>query len=306
MALPVVKVILPAVLAGQANGRLPDSILVDTPGQAGGPTVRLVAPAARAWRALCAAALAAGHVLKTSGLYDSYRPGEIQVKLFFQRFTTTYIAGATTRTYQGTKYYLKPGYALAAVPYTSNHGLGLAVDCGVELDGDTGTESLDNATLAWLLAGNAQAHGWSWEAQSEDWHIRYVAGDNIPAAVLAYEAGHPFTAGGNMWELTQYGAKGDDVGDLQEVLADMGYDVTVDRVYGDQTAAAVKAAVAPWVGGDPTGRTYWRGERFHLFRAYVRHLAGGEPAPADPAAIAAAVAAGLAKVKATTALFVED
>jgi LAS superfamily LD-carboxypeptidase LdcB len=34
---------------------------------------------------------------------------------------------------------------------------------------------------------NADDFGFSWEVQSEPWHLRYVAGDKVPAAVLAWK-----------------------------------------------------------------------------------------------------------------------
>lgn len=190
MTFPVVAVSRPAVLEGQANGRLSADILVVTPGQMGGPFVRLVEPAARAWRAMCAAALEAGIVLKASGPTDSFRPYEVQERIFLQRYTTTPLAGRPTRTWQGRTYWQKPGTAAAAVPGTSNHGWGLAVDTGVETDGDPGTESIDATAIDWLRE-NAHLFGFSWELQSEPWHLRYFSGDRIPAAVLAYEQSEP-------------------------------------------------------------------------------------------------------------------
>lgn len=59
----------------------------------------------------------------------------------------------------------------AAVPGTSNHGAGNAVD----LDGHGGSGS---AKFNWLLQ-NAGKFGWSWEtgrAAGEDWHWEYVGG----------------------------------------------------------------------------------------------------------------------------------
>jgi len=41
--------------------------------------------------------------------------------------------------------------------------------------------------LDWMLQ-NIEKFGFSWEVQSEPWHIRYCAGDNIPQAVLDFEA----------------------------------------------------------------------------------------------------------------------
>lgn len=188
MAFPVRTVKLPACLVGQPNGKLPARILVATPGQHGGPEVRLVAPAARAWQAMCAAARLEGHILKASSLMDSYRPYTVQERIFRERYTTTVLRGRPSRMWNGRRWYQKPGTAAAAVPGTSNHGRGLAVDTGEENDGDAGTESLDNPTLAWLLR-NEERFGWSHEIQSERWHLRYWAGDSIPAAVRAYEAG---------------------------------------------------------------------------------------------------------------------
>jgi LAS superfamily LD-carboxypeptidase LdcB len=185
MAFPVVAVVEPAVLRGQTNGNLPASILVSTPGQAGGPEVILVEPAARAWRALAAAAKEAGHTLKISGPASAYRTYAEQERLFRQRFTTKPVS-STRRQWQGQTWYLRPGMALAAIPGTSNHGRGLAVDTGEERDGDTGTESIDDGTLKWLVK-NEGRFGFSHEVQSEPWHLRYWAGDRIPAAVLYYE-----------------------------------------------------------------------------------------------------------------------
>lgn len=212
MALPIIKVVPPALLAGQENGRLPESLLVSTPGLAGGPTIRLVEPAARSWRALTAAASAAGHTLKATSAGDSYRSYERQVATFVARYEPDPFPG-----YIGTKWwpahydqqgrwvtahlwYQKPKTAVAAAPGYSNHGLGLAVDTGEESDGDAGTESLDPLTLNWLVA-HAGAYGWSWENQSEPWHIRYCTGDAIPPAVLAYEATPPPIPGDD--EMTQ-------------------------------------------------------------------------------------------------------
>jgi hypothetical protein len=188
MAFPVHAVTMPGSLGGKTNGKLPAEILVDTPGLAGGVTVRLVSPAARSWRALCAAALRAGHTLKATSLFDSYRPYEVQQRIFVERYTTKVLAGRPSVLWQGKRWYQKPGTAVAAVPGTSNHGWALAIDTGEERDSDAAAESLDNLTLAWLVA-NEGTYGFSHEVQSEPWHIRYWAGDNIPAAVLEFEKG---------------------------------------------------------------------------------------------------------------------
>lgn len=199
MAYPVRTLVRPAVLAGQANGRLPTRILDTTPGQAGGLAVQLVKPAARAWRALSAAASDAGHVLKLSGAGCGYRSYEVQERIFRQRYTTTYLAGRPYKTWNEVRWYQRLGTAVAAVPGTSNHGWGLAVDVGEERDSDLDTEPLDSGTLAWLLA-NEERFGWSHELQSEPWHLRYFTGDRIPQAVLDHE--RPDTEGDDVKNYT--------------------------------------------------------------------------------------------------------
>jgi LAS superfamily LD-carboxypeptidase LdcB len=191
---PIRKVRRPAVLNGRTNGKLPAAILVEVPGQARGPRVALVEPAARAWVALTASAKAAGFILKATSMADSYRPYAVQERLFRQRYTTTVLPGRSSRMWNGRRWYLKRGVAKAAVPGTSNHGLGLAVDTGQERDSDAGTESLSKAALRWLFR-NEEAFGFSHELQDESWHIRYFAGDKIPAAVLAFEGGGGFRLG---------------------------------------------------------------------------------------------------------------
>lgn len=184
MAYPVRPVIRPKALEGRSNGRL-DDLLHDTPAPGVTWPCRLVEPAARAWRALSAAAAQAGHTLKPSGPTDSYRPYTTQEAIFRQRYSLTYKAGVEWRAWNGRRWYHVRG-ASAAVPGTSDHGWGLAVDVGVETDGDDGTERVPAATVDWLVK-NEERFGFSHEIQSEPWHIRYFAGDNMPSAVLEHE-----------------------------------------------------------------------------------------------------------------------
>lgn len=177
--LPVAHVVIPGRLIGARNGELPDELLEPVPGWGTGQ--RLVAPAARSWRGMVAAARADGIPLTCTG---TYRPLAEQVALFLARYVPASIPGRPSKTWRGTTYWLLPGKASAATPGSSNHGLGLAVDAAVELDGDPEPESIDARTLAWLRA-HAPAFGWSWELQSEPWHLRYVAGDTLPPALAA-------------------------------------------------------------------------------------------------------------------------
>jgi len=189
MAYPVRSMTKSRLLTGQFNGHLPPSVLSSTPGQIGGATVTLITPAARGWRALCAAAKKAGHTLKTNAPSSSYRTYDEQEDIFRARYVpwfTRHTSGEIrTKTWLGRTWWHQSG-AVAAVPGQSNHGWASAVDTGEERDGDRWAEPLDNATLSWLIA-NEEKFGFSHEIQSEPWHLRWFSGDVIPAAVLAYE-----------------------------------------------------------------------------------------------------------------------
>ena len=113
----------------------------------------------------------------TLKLTDAYRVFEIQDRIFRERYTTTPMYTVDIRWYQGKRWYRKPNQAAAAIPGTSNHGLGLAVDfAGVIY----AYGSLPNKTISWLNK-NAKRFGWvrpSWSFNKntwEPWHWEYVA-----------------------------------------------------------------------------------------------------------------------------------
>lgn len=174
---PVSRVSIPSCLKGVENGRLPANLLH----RCGVGNATMVLPAARAMRALAHAAREAGFELTHVG---AYRPYDRQVALFNQRYTTTPLPGRPTKVWEGVTYWQKPKTAMAATPGTSNHGWGLAIDLAEKKNGKT--VSITGTCVAWLLA-NADKYGYSWEAQSEPWHVRYVAGDKIPRAVKQFE-----------------------------------------------------------------------------------------------------------------------
>lgn len=178
-SLPIVKVVPPVSLRGQSNGQLGIELLEEI-----APRFNLHFQAARAWRALAArAALDKVPLLYTVG--GMYRTYGSQVVLFTSRYTTTVLPGRPTKRWQGQTWYQAPNTAMAAVPGTSNHGWGLAIDTALGTKPSSATGI--GPQINWL--GNwAPQFGFSWETlPSEPWHIRYVAGDAIPAAVLAYE-----------------------------------------------------------------------------------------------------------------------
>lgn len=181
MRLPVRSLRVPAILSGKPNGKLPASSLTRIRGVAGAPDILLAQPAARGFQAMHTAAAQAGHRLWTSSVTNSYRPYHTQESIFLARYYPSIIG---TRWWNGRRWRKKVGVAAAAVPGTSNHGWGLALDF----------TSLTDEALRWLI-DHAHTYGYSAEIQSEPWHWRWFAGDDIPAAVLEHERQNDSTGG---------------------------------------------------------------------------------------------------------------
>jgi len=146
--------------------------------------------AARAFEAMKAAAAADGVKLAPTSAGDTFRSIETQTKGFLTRYQKEVIPDASTRTWNGVKWYLKKGNAPLAAPNDdaktcSRHMLGIAIDIA-----NTGNKKI----LDWLLA-NEQKFGFSHEVVdmpgAESWHIRFTEGKAMPQAVLDYEATLP-------------------------------------------------------------------------------------------------------------------
>ena len=165
----------PADLQGIAPGKLPEKLL--KPVKGGG---KLHWRAAAAWDAMVDAAKADGIELKPTSSGDTYRSFESQLIAFRQRYQKEPIEGASTRTFEGVKWYKKsPKLASLAAPGTSQHNSGLAVDVHT---------AAEPKRLNWLIE-NVRKFGFSWEVVPEEpWHLRYTEGDNPPAAVVEYLA----------------------------------------------------------------------------------------------------------------------
>jgi D-alanyl-D-alanine carboxypeptidase-like protein len=191
VTLPVHPVTLPADLVGVDNGRLPPELLESfaTAGRTG--LAQAHRTALRSWRALVGECqTATGCVLTITSVADAYRSYERQVATFLARYSPTPIPGRPTKFWDGRTWWLRPGMAMAATPGTSNHGRAIAFD-GAVWNGSV-IVSLAGDPIAWpWVRANAERFGFSWEAQSEPWHLRLVTGDAIPAAVLAYEKPSP-------------------------------------------------------------------------------------------------------------------
>lgn len=189
MTLPKRSPILPADLVGVPNGNLPAGTLVEI-----GPSGFVHPLTARAWRALVAAAGQVGLPLTYTygGTYRSYKAQEAL-------FKSRYAPGGTfgdCKHWNGALWCKTGNYATAAVPGTSNHGLGLAIDCAFDRDPVDGLGPEDAAAInahpqwPWLV-GNANRFGFWWSLDSEPWHIQYVTAEAVPAAVLAFEGQQP-------------------------------------------------------------------------------------------------------------------
>jgi hypothetical protein len=235
--LPVKPVSMPSSLKGVQNGRLPETSLESC----GVASYKMHPTAARAMRALVAAAKAAGFDVRATGTYRSL---ESQERLFRQRYVAAEIKGRPTKKWNGVTYWQRPNTAMAATPGTSNHGLGLAIDFAEERDGKPGVESVSAAFVAWLIK-HADAYGYSAEAQSEPWHWRYVAGDAVPAKVLEHEGAAPAPKPEQLEQparpTLRRGDKGPQVEQLQRILTAKGFSTRgIDGVFGKFTAGAVR------------------------------------------------------------------
>lgn len=226
----IVPVKMPKDLEGIEPGKLPASLLRAVPG--GGKMHHI---ASYAWEAMVDRAKKQGVELKPTSSGDTYRDYESQKKGFLSRYQLEPVAGTSTKTFEGKTWYLKKGMAMLATPGKSQHNLGLAVDVA---------NASEPKRLNWLIA-NVKDFGFSWEVvPSEPWHLRYVCGDNVPAAVLEF-------AGGSIPNVSvspagsakaPQNAGNDDIKKLQEALKSKGFfkgEITGEA--GKETDDAVKA-----------------------------------------------------------------
>jgi LAS superfamily LD-carboxypeptidase LdcB len=241
------QVSLPAVVRSYGNGKIPSELLVPC----GIRSFKMVEPAARACRAMVTAAAAAGIVLDATGTYRSY---DQQESLFKQRYTKTPQAGRKTKTWNGVKYWQKPGVAMAATPGTSKHGLGVTPDLAQRSAGGK-LEAVGTNTLRWL-ADHGPSFGFWNSVKSEAWHWPYFPGDDIPAAVLQMEGGgmirlqpavpmdpkrrEAFYREMPLDGVLSKGSRGVAVEALQWALTRAGFPAAIDGDFGPGTAGAVK------------------------------------------------------------------
>jgi hypothetical protein len=220
--LPIIPVTLCSCLKNAKPGELPEKLLRKIEGKG-----KLHHCAANAYEAMDAAANAEGIDLSPTSPADTYRTLAVQEYGFYQRYTTKVIAGQKPRIYQGKAWYLKKGMAMLAVPGSSRHNLGIAIDIA----------NANGARLEWLKK-NAVSFGFSWEVvPSEPWHLRYVAGDKTPERVKQWMETNGVTSNKPVTV-----PKIDQDKALQQALKDKGfYDGEIDGAMGDKTKEAIKA-----------------------------------------------------------------
>ena len=112
----------------------------------------------------------------TLTMTNGYRNLPQQEWLFLDRYQLE-PNGGKTKVWNGKTYYLKsPKLAQAASPGTSNHGWGGAVDMALDGYGNDGEAGRPATARSWHgCVQNAGPLGWSWEVQSEAWHVRLVS-----------------------------------------------------------------------------------------------------------------------------------
>lgn len=192
MTLPIITVVRPADLADQKNGELGPCSL-ESIYFVGAGHASLHKATARAWNALAVACLkATGKKLTVTSVADAYRSLQQQTDVFIARYRKVYNPLTCTlehqRVWNGVRYYKLRNVAPVAVPATSNHGWGLAVDAAIWSSATNQRVGITSNAAVWQwLQANAVRFGFSWEMQIEPWHLRYYAGDKVPQAVLDVE-----------------------------------------------------------------------------------------------------------------------
>lgn len=241
------QVSLPQAVRSYGNGKIPKELLHPC----GIRNFTMVEPAARACRAMVAAAAADGIRLDATGTFRSY---DQQVALFTQRYSKKQIAGRRTKKWNGVTYWQKPNVAMAATPGTSKHGLGVTADFAQRSTSGK-LEGVGPATLAWL-ASHGPAFGFWNSVKSEPWHWPYFPGDDIPDAVLEMERSgvirlHPDVPADPTAREAFYrelprggvlskGTRGVGVEAVQWALTRAGFPAGIDGVFGPATERAVR------------------------------------------------------------------
>jgi hypothetical protein len=184
---PTTRPVLPSVVAGHTNGKLPADLMRNFDGR--GSLLTIVSYGMQALHLQAWADNVEGFGPIDTETTGRYRTFERQVALVHERMSTTWRPNATTRYvaahyyagkfYAAATWYLLPGQAMVATPGTSNHGWGSADDVAEENNGRPGVDGMSDRQLRWMR-DNAPSFGFGLESRKERWHWHWTAGDVLP------------------------------------------------------------------------------------------------------------------------------
>lgn len=151
------------------------------------------------WEALTTVCKAqTGVTLTASSAADAYRTYERQVTTFTRSYVAIFnaetcydLVDSRNRTWNEVRYYLLKENSAKAVPGTSNHGYGLAIDVAIYNALTNVVSGISGRGWEWLQ-NHATHYGFSWESLPdskgwEPWHIRYVLGDMKSPGLIELE-----------------------------------------------------------------------------------------------------------------------
>lgn len=154
------------------NGRIPLSLLTEVPSM---PGAFLRPDVAVSWEAVRADVHREfGWWPAITSTVDAYRPYSVQERIFRQRYTPDVVTGIDPRQWNGRVWWRRAGFAAAAVPGTSNHGMGTTVDVAGMRYGSTRFNQFSKV---------AAKHGWSnaeGRTVNEAWHWNRLGAAALP------------------------------------------------------------------------------------------------------------------------------
>lgn len=227
-------VLLPSILDPYKTQDFPESLLVPFMGK-----WRVLGPAADQFQGFVAAAKSAGvGIVPIPGAASAFRPYAQQVQLFHQRYSPG--PGPKSKTFNGQIYRLNPGMAMAAVPGSSMHGYGLAID--FMRDNGKAINLAERQKLRQIAAPFFIAD----TVTSENWHFACQNADKVvghQAETEPQPSTEPPLVFGESERLIGEGATGPEVIFIQVVLTKhASQDLTGDALgtFGPKTTAGVK------------------------------------------------------------------
>jgi LAS superfamily LD-carboxypeptidase LdcB len=168
---PVKRLVVPEPLGVIPNGSVPRRMMRKT--LAGGLLYRT---AAKSFNEMFKAAKADGITLVMTG--SGYRSYQRQYDMFMDRYSLKYDGRnpMVTRRFDGRIYYLKKGKSPSAVPGTSNHGYGLAVDLSVGNPKVFAWLNKNAPKFGFYLQGKPTRPDGTKNPEYEPWHWQKVNG----------------------------------------------------------------------------------------------------------------------------------